>query len=483
MGSKLKNLLKEKPRFLSSSPLIFPFGLSALVIFAATFTLALSFGTLPQEVPLLFTTSQALTSKSLLFAVPALSVFFVVVDAIAAEVLLRRGEKAAAVFPAFLGLFVSSILSGSLFRIVRVFPISPLPFERLLYPLLLPLAVSITLGLLLTYATILVARKLRLFDRPHGPYPKVRPIPRLGAIPIFLTFTMTALAFTPADRHLVAFLAGAALITIIQTVDDVRPLPPLVQGAGHVLAALIIVAGGGGVDFIRNPLSQWVGGPYIRLDAIEIPIALFGTTYHFTVLADLFTVLWVFALINVVDWIDGLDGLAAGVGTLAGATIVLISFMAQTPATAVLGTILVGTLLGFLPLNFYPAKIYLGGGAFLLGYLLAVLSIFSGAKTGTAILVLAIPIIDAAFVIYRRLRAGKSPFKGDKTHLHHRLLEAGFAHPHIVFLEWFVVLALAVTAVALSGFAKFAAVALVFAATLLANRLLLAHLESRAQKL
>lgn len=483
MIPKLKNLFKATPH-LAKFPLVFSgFLASFSVIAVATFALLLSFSSLPTQVPLLFTTGEALTHKIFLFTIPLLSLLFIVGNALASETFLKRGEQAAAIFPAFLSLFVSVILATSLIQIIKIFPIPPLPLERNIFPLLLPLGGAAGLGLALTAVTSWLARKWKLFDEPHGPYPQVRSIPRLGALPIFLTFAIIALLFAEPSKHLTALLIGGALITAVQVIDDIRPLPPAVQGAGHILAALVVVAGGVGIDFIGNPLSNWIGPDYIRLDIWEIPLNISGMTYHFTVLADLFTIAWIFALVNVVDWLDGLDGLAAGVGIIAGATIIAISILFNTPPTALLGAILVGVLIGFLPLNFFPAKIYLGGGAFLLGYLLAVLSIFSGAKTGTALLVLAIPIMDAFYVIYQRIKAGKSPFVGDKTHLHHRLLEASLTHPQIVFLEWVIVAALAVAAVVLKGFSKLAAIGLVFVGALLTNRLLLKKLGSRAQKL
>ncbi|GMR19014.1 MAG: hypothetical protein BMS9Abin34_138 [Patescibacteria group bacterium] len=471
------------PLKLTQAPLVFGlFGLSFIAAAVGIFALLLSLHGLPDRVPLLFTTGETLTNKLLLFSLPLLSLLLIAGDALVSEVLLRRQEKAAALFPAFLSLFVSTILASSLIRIIKIFPFSPLPFEPKLYPLLLPLGTAVVLGLALTAFFVWLARRRRLFDLPHGPYPQVRPIPRLGALPLFLTFSAVALLFTPLDKSLIALLAGGALITLIQTIDDLHPLPASVQGGGHLLAALIVIAGGVGIDFIGNPLSQWVGPDYIRLDIWEIPFNLGEITYQITVLADLFTLAWIFALVNVVDWLDGLDGLAAGVGVIAGITIVVVSLLFNTPTTALLGVILVGTLLGFLPLNFFPARIYLGGGAFLLGYFLAVFSIFSGAKTGTALLVLAIPIIDAFYVIYQRVRAGKSPFTGDKNHLHHRLLEAGFAHPKIVLLEWLVVAALAAAAVMLKGFSKLAAVGFVFATALLVNKLLLKRFETKVRK-
>ncbi len=455
---------------LKNSPLLLTiFGGAALAIAVGTFALILAYPSLPQEVPLLFTAGGELTAKAFLWAVPALALFFWAENAFASELFLRRREDAAAIFPAFISLFVGVILSSALVRILRIFPIPTLTLENDIYPLILPFGAAIVLGLVATAATRALARRLHLFDRPHGPYPQVRPIPRLGAIPLFLTFGIAALLFLPIDNSLKGLLLGAAIITLVQTVDDLHPLPFWLQGLAHLLAGAAVVWGGVKFTFIGNPLWPYLGAQYFRFDLIPY-------------FSEAFTVFWVFALVNVVDWLDGLDGLAAGIGTIAGLTIVAISLLLGTPTTAVLGIILTGALIGFLPLNFFPAQIYLGGGAFLLGYLLAVLSLFSGAKTGTALLVLAIPIIDAFMVIFSRVHSGKSPFFGDKSHLHHRLMVAGLSHPKIVLLEWGIVAMVAVAAVVLRGFAKFAAIGLVFLAALLANRLLLRKIGSKAQK-
>lgn len=449
--------------------LLAAFGISLLAFVAGTVALLVSFFSLPPEVPLLFTAGEELTNKIFLFAVPVLTLLFLAGDAYACEVFLRRREPSAALFSAFLALFVSVILSSSLIRILRIFPLPTLPFEKEIYPLLLPFGAAIVACFLLSALAILISRRLKLFDQPHGPYPQVRPIPRLGALPLFLTFALISPFLATTNSQLLAVLLGGAIITLIQTIDDLRPLPALVQGAGHLLAGLIVSLGGVGIDFVNNPLASWTGEPYLRFEAP---------------LSNLLTVIWVFALINIVDWLDGLDGLAAGVGAIAGVAIIAISFVAGTPETAILGAILTGALLGLLPFNFFPARIYLGGGAFLLGYFLAVLSIFSGAKTGTAILVLALPIIDALYVVYRRVREGRSPFHGDLTHLHHRLLEVGLTQPQIVFLEWGIVSLLAVAAIVFSGFYKLVAIGAVFIAALLANKWLLSKLgsKSRSQK-
>ena len=463
----LKTWVLGQNLVLPRKPLLLVFwGIAAFLVAIGAFALIFSYGALPPQVPLLFTAETGLAEKFWLMFVPVLAIFFLLANAAVSEFMLRKREDAAALFPAFLSILVSALLTWSLIRILRIFPLPGSSWEEMLYPLLLPFGGAVLLGFLITLATLLLARRLRLFDRPHGPYPEVRTIPRLGSLPLFLAFGTVALLFFPLDPALKGLLLGAGVLTIIQTVDDVRPLPFWIQGLGHLAAGAAVVWGGIKIDYIGNPLWPYLTPQYLKFEEVRF-------------LSEVVTIGWIFALINVVDWLDGLDGLAAGIGTIAALAIVATSIIIGTPASALLGVILAGTLIGFLPLNAYPAKIYLGGGAFLLGYLLAVLSIFSGAKTGTAILILAIPIIDSFLVIISRLRAGKSPFVGDQKHLHHRLMQAGISHPKIVFIEWAVVAALAAAAIVLRGPAKFAAVGLVFLAALLVNRQLLRKVGSK----
>lgn len=465
----LKTWVLNQNLIFPRKPILLVFwGIATLLVAIGAFALVFSYGALPPQVPLLFTTEAGLAEKFWLAFVPILAIFFFLVNASVSEILLRKGEDAAAIFPAFLSILVSALLTWSLIRILRIFPLPGSSLEETLYPLLLPFGSAVLLGFLVALATLLLARRLQLFDRPHGPYPEVRKIPRLGSIPLFLAFGTVALLFFPFDPALKGLLLGTAILTLVQTVDDVHPLPFWIQGLGHLAAGGAVVWGGIKIDYIGNPLWPYLSPQYLN----------FGTVPY---LSEAVTIGWIFALINVVDWLDGLDGLAAGIGAIASLAIVATSVILGTPASALLGIILAGTLIGFLPLNTYPARIYLGGGAFLLGYLLAVLSIFSGAKTGTAILILAIPIIDSFLVIISRLRARKSPFVGDQKHLHHRLIQAGISRPKIVFMEWAVVTALAAAAVVLRGPAKFAAVGLVFLAALLVNRQLLRRVGSKGR--
>jgi UDP-GlcNAc:undecaprenyl-phosphate GlcNAc-1-phosphate transferase len=201
------------------------------------------------------------------------------------------------------------------------------------------------------------------------------------------------------------------------------------------VAALVVVAFGIGIDFITNP----IGGIYL-LNQYQIPIIIAGTTYHFTVLADLFTIVWVIGIINVVNFLDGIDGLAAGIAAITGIVLFFLSLAPNInqPATALLAITLAGCSLGFLVFNFNPAKIFMGdAGSHFLGFSIALLAIFSGGKIATAFLVLGFPILDGLWVAINRIFKKRSPFLADKTHLHHRLLELGISQRQTVLFLYF----------------------------------------------
>ncbi|MCA9969349.1 MAG: undecaprenyl/decaprenyl-phosphate alpha-N-acetylglucosaminyl 1-phosphate transferase, partial [Anaerolineales bacterium] len=177
-------------------------------------------------------------------------------------------------------------------------------------------------------------------------------------------------------------------------------------------------------------------------------------------LALLFSLFWMVGMINAVNFLDGLDGLAAGVGTIAALLFAWHSYrlaaagaLGQTTVAA-FGLALAGALLGLLPFNFAPARIFLGSGAYVLGYQLATLSILAPAKIATALLVLAIPIIDVAWQIVARLRRGQSPFRGDRGHLHFRLSDGGWPTRRIVLLYYLFTLAFGLVAIFASGLVK-----------------------------
>jgi len=448
------------------------FAASFLLVLVAAFVIRLTLPSLPPEIPLWYTQPWGplrLATPKNLYLIPTAGLILLVLDFIIYGILLKRREVAVAQVFALLSLAASLLLTLSVWRIVNL--VGPdLKISTAVFRLISPFLVGVVLSSGLTPLLIKVGKRLRLIDRPHGPYVDVRPLVRLGGVVIFLSFAITALIFLPLDKHLSALLLGGLWLAIIGTIDDVFNLSPLLLGTAHLMAALILVLGGLGIDFVTNPLS-FLGGPKIfPLDIWQIPFEIRGITYHLTVLADVFTLVWVFALINAIDWLDGLDGLAAGVGLIASVVILGISLRFHTPVTAILSLILAGVLSGFLFFNFSPAKILLGSGGYLLGFLLATLAIYSGGKIATALLVLALPILDTMIVLYNRFRKGKPLYLGDKTHLHHRLLEKGLSVRQVVLLEWSLCGLLGAVAFFLTGWQKLLAIITVFTAGLIFNQ-------------
>jgi UDP-GlcNAc:undecaprenyl-phosphate/decaprenyl-phosphate GlcNAc-1-phosphate transferase len=160
-------------------------------------------------------------------------------------------------------------------------------------------------------------------------------------------------------------------------------------------------------------------------------------------------------MLNSANFVDGLDGLLAGIALIAAATLGLISLVDpanQQPLVALLCALLAGSLLGFLPYNFHPARVFIGtAGVFAVGYALAVLSVLGTAKVAIALLVLGVPVIDAFWIIIRRVGSRRSPFSADRGHFHHRLLDLGLTHRQAVLMIYGICIVLAVLSLALSG--------------------------------
>jgi len=177
------------------------------------------------------------------------------------------------------------------------------------------------------------------------------------------------------------------------------------------------------------------------LNQPQIPIFFLGKLRTIWIAADLFAFFWIVSCMNFVNWSKGVDGQLPGVVVIAALTIAALSLRFSADITqwsvTILALILAGAYLGFLPFNFYPQKIMAGYGAgTLAGYLLAVLSILSTTKVGTAMMVLGVPLVDAVFVLLRRLAVGQSPVWGDTRHLHHKLLSLGWSKRQVALFYW-----------------------------------------------
>ena len=279
------------------------------------------------------------------------------------------------------------------------------------------------------------------------------PIPRLGGLAIFIGFLLSVVVLADIDRQVQGVLIGAVLIIILGVIDDVVQLPALVKFVIQILAALIAVYHGVVIDFFSNPI---IFSPveYVSLGYLSIPI----------------TVIWIVAITNSVNLIDGLDGLAVGVSTISSVVMLIIAWMVSDPNVAIIMAALAGACLGFIPYNFNPAKIFMGDtGALLLGYVLATVSIISLFKFYAVVsfavpfLILALPLFDTSFAFLRRLLKGQNPMQADRGHFHHRLLDIGLSQKQAVAVLYAVSGILGLAAVVITTSDEFRALILVIA--------------------
>lgn len=283
---------------------------------------------------------------------------------------------------------------------------------------------ALAVALASTRVTIWFAYRLNWLDQPAPRRLHQTPTPRIGSMPLaiaFLAALAVTLPFPRDDRaelvHVLGLGAGVAIVAIGGLIDDVRELKPLPLFALQFGAAAVAIASGVLINVISSPLD---GSP------ILLPMGI----------AVAFTLFWIVGMMNTVNFLDGLDGLVSGVTVIAGGVLVLHNLRLGQTSLALLGLGLMGAALGFLLLNFPPAKIFLGGGAYVLGFALAILAIIGGTKAATTLLVFAFPIFDVAWQIVIRLRAGKSPFTADRGHLHIRLYDSGVSTRAIVLLYY-----------------------------------------------
>lgn len=302
--------------------------------------------------------------------------------------------------------------------------------------------------------------KWGLMDRPHKYGISRAPIPYFGGLVIYLVFTVVVLSFLPIDKHLIGFLFSGTLLVGVSFLDDKFSLSPYLRLFVQFLVAVILILAGIGIETITNPL-----GGELNLLEWQIPFNLGGIIYHFSFWADLFTVIWVMGMMNTMNWLDGVAGLTSGMAVIAGITLGSLSLttMVNQPEVALISFVLAATCFAFWLFDFYPPKILMGDtGSMFLGFVLAVIGIFSGGKVATAFLVMGFPILDAAWVILRRLSQGKSPFEGDKKHFHHRLLEVGLSERKVLFIVYFICAMFGVSALFLTTLGKFISILMMF---------------------
>ena len=336
-----------------------------------------------------------------------------------------------------------------------------IPPEYLKYIVYLPLFIeSFIISIFLTPIVRVIAEKLQVYDNP----PSERTDPtaprrihlikklKLGGTAVIFPFITLTILNVPITKQLLVFILGILILLINGIIDDFYDVSAKFQIMMQIIATLCVTLAGIDISYVSKPL----GG----ISSLSfIPFYIAGEKIY--LISFIITVIWILFIINAVKWMAGTDGLAEGNVSIAAIIIALVSIRFQTYDTAVMGFIFAGLMLGFLFFNFYPSKIFSGSsGKSVYGFIIAVLAIYSGAKLGSTIMVLSIPIIDAVWVIFTRIREERprgvlSLMKiNDKRHLHHRLLQLGYSQKKIALIEYTFTGIIGIIALIATGFHK-----------------------------
>ena len=298
------------------------------------------------------------------------------------------------------------------------------------------------------------------------------PIPRMGGLAIFFGFILSAIIYVEITPQFQGMMLGAVIIVVLGIFDDIYALGAKFKLLVQIVAALVAVHFGNVIQIISNP-NVLSPNPYWDLGWLAVPA----------------TVLWIVAITNAVNLIDGLDGLACGVSTISSMTMLVISLAVADGPVAVIMAALAGGCIGFLPYNLNPAKIFMGDtGSTFLGFVLAVMSIQGLFKFYTIIsfavpfLMLGLPIFDTCFAFIRRIAHGQSPMHPDRSHVHHRLIDMGFNQKQAVAVLYIISAILGLCAVVLTTSGELKAMLLLLAlcaAGAVSGRIFLSNNEKR----
>ena len=295
-----------------------------------------------------------------------------------------------------------------------------------------------------------------------------------------LAFIIAVVINLAPSRQLDALLIGCAILVVVGVIDDIKGLSAWTKLGWQFVAASVALAGGVGITSFTNPF-----GGEIILNHWRYVVDLAGLRFHISPLANTLSLIWMVGLANTINFLDGLDGLACGVSGIAATIMFALSVgpHVHQPGVALLAIILAGAAFGFLPYNFHPAKIFMGdSGALFLGLTLAMLAIYSGAKLATITLVLGFPIIDALWAVMRRLYRHTSPFRADRGHFHHLLLDAGLSQRQAVLILYAVAAAFGTIALFAGSLAKLIALIILVVIMAMAITILLT-ISLRKQRL
>lgn len=306
--------------------------------------------------------------------------------------------------------------------------------KRYIINLFIMFLTSLVLSLILTPLMRKVANHVGALDIPGKRHIHNKITPKLGGLAIFWSFFLSYLIFDNYNPNMLGIIAGAFLITILGLMDDIKPIGYKAKFLGEIIAILLLIFFG---------------------DLLLKEVTLFGYTIDLGIFAYPITLFFLLACTNIINLIDGLDGLAGGVSSIFFFTITVITLFQKRFGTLEinLSILLLGATIGFLKYNFHPAKIFMGDtGALFLGYMVGVLSLIGFKKTmisslAIPLLLLAVPVIDTLFAIIRRVLKGESPFKADSDHMHHQFLKMKFDTKETVIIIYIIQLLFSLTSI------------------------------------
>jgi UDP-GlcNAc:undecaprenyl-phosphate GlcNAc-1-phosphate transferase len=299
---------------------------------------------------------------------------------------------------------------------------------------------AVIISFIMTPPARKLAIKVGALDVPKSPR-KIhnKPIPYFGGLAIYISIMACMFVYMPHTETSLHVMAGATIIVLTGIVDDMYDLPAKVKLLMQIVAALVAIKGGVQIHFITNPLSD-TGMSYL-LSWLSYPLTLF----------------WIVGITNTINLIDGLDGLASGVASIAATTLLFTASKMGYDFIVMQCAIIAGASLGFLPFNFNPAKIFMGdAGALLLGYMLAVTSVMGMVKSVAAVALavpvfaLGLPIFDTTFAIIRRFINKKPIMEADKEHLHHKLMKSGLNQRQTVLIMYFISMMLGIVSITIA---------------------------------
>lgn len=275
--------------------------------------------------------------------------------------------------------------------------------------------IALAVAFLVTPQTKKLAIKLGVYDEPDARKVHKGLMTRLGGLGIYAGFLAGFLVYGDFSRPMLGLLVSASFVTAVGYYDDIRNLSPKLKLLGQMIAAVILMVFGVHLEYLTIPFTESI-----------VDIGIFGYPL---------SILWVVGICNAVNLIDGLDGLASGVSSIAAVSIGVVAYVSGLIMVAALCIVFVGSILGFLKWNFHPATLFMGDcGSLFLGFVLAVFSLMGLSEGATLIalfvpiLILGIPVLDTLFAIIRRYRQHKPILQADKGHFHHQLLDMGLSH-------------------------------------------------------